>query len=99
MIHYGIHAIPAPGQAEALAGTVATYQKLLKKHGAKSVQSFTVAAGQNVGSVFHVVAYETMSAAEKVQDAVRTDKEWKALQAKVSPTVASFSITTLAELA
>ena len=98
MIHYGIHAVPAPGQAAALAGAVGTYQKLLTTHGAKSVQSFVVAAGQDVGSVFHVVAYDTMSEAEKVQDAVRTDPVWQDLQDKTASMVASYSITTLAEL-
>ena len=98
MIHYGIQAIPAPGKGQALLETVPTYKKLLAKHGAKSAQSFIVAAGQDVGSVFHVVAYETIAAAEKVQDAVRNDGEWNDLQAKVAPLVASYSITTLAEL-
>jgi hypothetical protein len=98
MVHYGIHAIPAPGQAEALAGAVPAYQKLLAAHGAKSVQSFVIAAGQNVGSVFHIVAYDSMADAEKVQGAVRDNAEWKDLQAKTGPMVASYSINTLAAL-
>ncbi len=98
MVYYGIHAIPAPGQAEALAGSVSTYQKLLRAHGAKSVESFAIAAGQNVGSLFHIVGYETMSDAEKVKGAVRNDAEWKDLQAKVGPMVASLSINTLESL-
>jgi hypothetical protein len=98
MVYYGIHAIAAPGQAEALAGSVPTYQKLLEAHGAKSVQSFVIAAGQNVGSIFHIVGYDSMSDAEKVKDAVRNDAQWKDLQAKTGPMIASYSINTLEAL-
>jgi hypothetical protein len=95
MIYYGIHAIPAPGQAGALAGAVAPYQKLLSAHGAKSVESFVISAGQNVGSLFHIVGYENSTDAEKVRDAVRDDPEWKDLQTKIGSMVASLSINTL----
>ena len=98
MVHYGIHAIPAPGQAEGLAAAVAPYQKLLSKHGAKSVESFVISAGQNVGSLFHIVGYENSADAEKVRDAVRNDAEWKDLQAKIGQMVASLSINTLDSL-
>lgn len=99
MIHYEIKAIPAPGQAQALIGTVAAYRDLLSKHGAKSAESYVVAAGNDVGSLVHIISYDTIAAAEKVQAAVQNDADWNALQTEVAPLVASYSITTLNQLA
>ena len=98
MVYYGIHAIPTPGKAGDLAASVPGYHKLLTATGAKSVQSFVLTAGQNVGSLFHIVGYEKTADAEKVRDAVRNDGEWKDMQAKVGPITGSLSINTLEAL-
>jgi hypothetical protein len=98
MIHYAIHAIPTPGQSDALAQSVPEYQKLLRKYGAKTVQSFVVGAGPNVGSLMHLVGYEDSATAEKVRDAVQNDKEWKTLQGTVNSKIASLTIGTLFEI-
>jgi hypothetical protein len=98
MIHYAIHAIPTPGQSDPLAQTVPSYQKLLLAHGAKSVQSFVVGAGPDVGSLMHIVGYEDSAAAEKVRDAVRNDAEWKSLQDTVNSKIANLTIGTLYEV-
>lgn len=98
MVYYGIHAIPTPGKGGDLAASVPAYQKLLTDTGAKSVESFVITAGQNVGSLFHIVGYEQTADAEKVRDAVRNNGAWKDMQAKVGPMTGSLSINTLEPL-
>lgn len=98
MIYYGVQASPTPGGYQTLKELAAPYAKLLKANGAKSVQSFVVGAGQNVGTIAHVVGFADREAAGKAGEALRANSEWTKLQERGAPVISSLTINTLHEL-
>ena len=98
MIYYGVQATAAPGGYPKVKELCAPYAKLLKANGAKSVQSFVVSAGQNVGTIAHLIGFADRDAAGKAGEALRANSELTKLQERGGPVIASLTINTLQEL-
>lgn len=95
MVYYGVQVVPVPGAFYTLKEMIPAYKKLLEKNGAKSVHSFVVTTGSNVGSIAHMVGYDDIASAAKGNEGLHENKDWRKLQEKGAPLIASLTINTL----
>jgi hypothetical protein len=98
VIYYEISTVATPGKTQELLGHVAEYNRIIAAHGAKSLGSFVVGVGDNVGTIKHIVGYADQGAAEAARQKLQSDPDWQKLSDATFPIISSYSITLLEAL-
>ena len=99
MIFGGFRITPAPGQGPALLATVARVNKIVEKHGGKTIANFAVAfGGPGAGDQLYIYGYEDWAALGASGELLQADPEWQQLIAENGTKIGSLSSSILQPL-